>query len=186
MLKDKFTVAHFPDLFRTTKLTSRRVSFSTTPPSTPAPRPSSYAATIASPIDTTAVRVNGGHSTSVQTATPTCDDCAVLQNSKGQRLDPIINPSPALVFAQRHEKLCNEHHLLGMCSYKSCAFGHGPRLDEKGIEARWALIRQNPCPSGLECKKENCLFGHQCPDRACARIGIGCRFSRQMHNVDRM
>jgi hypothetical protein len=60
-LKDKFLVAHFPDLFRATKLMPRRVSFSTTPPPTSSPRAPSYAATIASPVDTTAVGINGSY-----------------------------------------------------------------------------------------------------------------------------
>ncbi|KAL5331189.1 hypothetical protein ACEPPN_000718 [Leptodophora sp. 'Broadleaf-Isolate-01'] len=34
-LKDKLLIARFPDVFRNTKLLSRQVSFSTTPPRTP-------------------------------------------------------------------------------------------------------------------------------------------------------
>lgn len=185
MLKDKFLVTNFPDLFRATKLPSRRVSFSTTPPSTPSPKPPSYAATVTSPIDVSAARTNSSHPTSMNSATRTVSKYQVLHNSKGQRLDAIINPPPSLVLVLRNKKLCNEYHILGKCSYNNCNYLHGTRLDEKGIQARWSLTRQTPCPSGLECENETCLFGHQCPVGACANIGNGCRFSRQMHNVDR-
>jgi hypothetical protein len=92
-LKDKFLVAHFPNLFRATKLTPRRVSFSTTPPPSPSPKAPSYAATIASPVATTAVGINGSYYPLTNTTIPVRKDYPVLQNSKGQRLDAIINPT---------------------------------------------------------------------------------------------
>ncbi|KAH8822020.1 hypothetical protein F5884DRAFT_769748 [Xylogone sp. PMI_703] len=179
-LKEKFPIVCFPDLFRNTKLPSRRVSFSTTPPSTPIPNALSYAATIASPVHAAAVRTDD-HPVTI----PARKDYPVLQNSKGQRLDAIINPPQSLVRVLRDKKLCNWYHILGECPYPDCAFVHGVRLDEKGIEARRLLARQAPCSSGLQCKDKNCLLGHQCPDKACARIGKGCRFTPEMHSVDR-
>ncbi|CZS92071.1 uncharacterized protein RCO7_00693 [Rhynchosporium graminicola] len=49
VLRDSFIVARFPDVFRTTKLPARRVSFTTTPPRTPVPP--TYAATIGRAVD---------------------------------------------------------------------------------------------------------------------------------------
>ena len=181
-LKDKFLVARFPDIFRHRKLPPRRVSFSTTPPATPIPNALSYAA-IASPVDAAAVRPDDASGLSV--TVPARRDYPVLQNRRGQRLDAIISPPQSLVNVFRDKKLCNLFHILGECPYTNCIFLHGARLDEKGIEARRLLARQAPCSSGLHCEDEKCLFGHQCPDRPCAKIGRGCRFTPEMHNVDR-
>jgi hypothetical protein len=183
VLKDKFLVARFPDIFRNSKLPSQRVSFSTTPPPTPILNTPSYAATIASPVDAAAVGTDDAYHPSV--TVPARRDYLVLQNSKGQRLDAIISPPQSFVNVMRIKKYCNMFHILGQCSYTNCSFLHGIRLDEKWIEARRQILRQTPCLSGLQCKDEKCLLGHQCPDRACARIGTGCCFARKMHNVDR-
>ena len=149
-------------------LPPRRVSFSTTPPTTPIPNALSYA-TIASSVDAVAVRSDDACGPSV--TVPARRGYPVLQNSRGQRLDAIISPPQSLVKVLRDKKLCNPFHILGECPYPDCIFLHGVRLDEKGIEARRLLARQAPCSSGLHCEDEKCLFGHQCPDRACARIG---------------
>jgi hypothetical protein len=181
-LKDKFLVACFPDIFRHTTLPPRRVSFSTTPPATPVPNALSYAA-IASPVDAAAVRPDGAFDPSVTVLAR--GNYPLLKNSRGQRLDAIISPPQSLVRVLRDKKLCNPFHILGECPYPDCFFIHGARLDEKGIEARRLLARQAPCSSGLHCEDEKCLFGHQCPDRACAKIGRCCRFTPEMHCVDR-
>jgi hypothetical protein len=179
-LKDKFLVAHFPDVFRNTKLETRRVSFSTTPPLTPAP---TYATTIKRPVDAATVKIEDAYEPSV--AVPARKKYPVLQNRKGQRYDAAINPPKSLVNVMRTTKHCNMFHLLGDCPYTKCNFLHGIRLDEKGIEARRLLLRHTPCASGLQCKDEKCLDGHQCPDRMCAKVGRGCGFTVEMHNVDK-
>lgn len=183
-LKDEFLVACFPDIFRNTKLPSRRVSFSTTPPTTPIPNAPSYAATITSPINNVpAVRPNNAYHLSA--TVPARKDYPLLQNSRGQRLDAIIKPPQTLVWALSDKKLCNPFHILGDCPYTDCRFVHGVRIDEKSIEARRLLARQTPCSFGLQCKDKKCLLGHQCPDKSCAKIERGCRFTPEMHNVDR-
>lgn len=184
-LKDKFLTVRFPDLFRAAKLMPRRVSFSTTPPPSPSPRAPSYVTTTASAVDTSAVGINSSYQPSANTAIHARQDCTVLKNSKGQRLDAVINQPPVLINLMRSLKLCNQYHILGECSFNSCNFIHGARLNDVQIEARRVVVRQTPCDSGLECKAKNCLLGHQCPDRACPKIGKGCRFPREMHNVSR-
>jgi hypothetical protein len=181
VLKDKFLVARFPDVFKNKKLPHRRVSFSTTPP--PTPIPTSYAATIGRPVDADGVRIDDAYGPSVTVHAR--KDYPVLQKSRGQRLDAIINPPPSIVKVMRTTRHCNTFHILGECIYKKCNYLHGIRIDEKGIEARRFFLRQAPCLSGLQCKDEKCLLGHQCPNRACAKIGRGCYFAREMHNVDR-
>ena len=184
-LKDKFLVARFSDVFRATKLTSRRVSSSTTPPPAANLRAPSYAATTVSAVNNTAAGTNSSYHLSTNTTISPHKDYPVLQNSKGQRLDAVISPSPTLVNIMRSHKLCNQYHILRECSFNNCSFPHGVRLNETHIEARRWVVRQTPCDSGLECKAKNCLLGHQCHDRACTKIEKGCRFPRAMHNVSR-
>jgi hypothetical protein len=180
-LKDKFRVACFPDIFRHTKLPPRRVSFSKTPPTTPIPDALSYTA-IASPLDAAAVRPYDASDPLV--TVPERKKYLLLKNGRGQRLDAIISPPQSLVRVLRDKKLCNPFHILGECTYPACTYIHRARLDEKGIEARRLVARQAPCSSGLHCDDKKCLLGHQCPDRACARIGKGCRFTPEM-NADK-
>lgn len=166
-LATHFHAARFANVFRTAKFPARRVS------SAPVV---SYAAAIASS----------------EVAQPCSSDILhaeiktnVLQNGKGQRLDSILNPSLKLVKVLRNKKQCNVFHILGDCHFVNCTFLHGVRLDEKAIEARKWIARQAVCVNGLQCRDERCLLGHQCPEETCARIGNGCRFSKEMHNVDR-
>ncbi|KAH6679186.1 C-x8-C-x5-C-x3-H type zinc finger protein-like protein [Halenospora varia] len=160
VLNDKFLVTRFPDVFRNTKLP--------------------YAATIASPVDAAAVRTDGAYYPSTNLTVPARRDYPVLQNSRGHRLDVIINPPQSLVNVMRTTKYCNLFHILGECTYTKYIFLHGIRLDETGIEARRLILHQTPCVSGLQCKDEKCLLGHQCPDRGCAKSGRVCRFPREM------
>lgn len=178
-LRDKFSVAHFPALFRDTKLPSRRTSLSTTPPplSTQAP---SYASTVSSTLPLPAAQ-----SDALATPMASHRDYPVLQNSHGHRLDALLSPHPHIVQVMRYQKMCNLYHILGKCPLRECKFDHGLRLNDAGIEARRLLGREKPCKEGLECNKRSCLRGHQCPDAACVRIGIDCQFPREMHNVDR-
>ncbi|KAI9641980.1 hypothetical protein NHQ30_009849 [Ciborinia camelliae] len=182
-LKDKFLVTRLSGVFRNTKLSARRVSSSTTPPRIPTPNTPSYAATVVSRVDsdTTSTEEASGPFGLV----PARKTYPVLRNSKGQRLDAIINPPKSLINVMRNTKHCNMFHILGECTYDKCSFLHGTRLDRKGIEARRFISRYKPCPSKLKCQDEKCLLGHQCPENACTKIGKGCRFTKEMHNVDR-
>ncbi|ESZ96593.1 hypothetical protein SBOR_3015 [Sclerotinia borealis F-4128] len=183
VLKDKFLVMHLPGLFRNTKLPARRVSFSKTPPLVSNPNIPSYTATIASSVDTDTIGAEEAceHFVSV----PASMSSTVLRNSKGQRLDAVISPPRSLVNMMRNMKHCNMFHILGECPYDQCSFLHGARLDKKGIEARRFISRYAPCSSKLKCQDERCLLGHQCPEKMCAKTGKGCRFTKEMHNVDR-
>jgi hypothetical protein len=186
-LKDKFLIAHFPDVFRNTKLPSRQAPSSTTPPSTPVSRAPSYATAMASPVDVTAATTDEGCHPSTSTTVPARMGYPILQNSRGQRLDAILNPPQSLVYALKNKKLCNAYHILGECPYPNCNknFVHGNRLDEKEIEARRLIARRTPCPSGLQCRDSKCYLGHECPDKACSTSGRDCRFPKEMHGVDR-
>ncbi|KAF7908491.1 uncharacterized protein EAF01_004246 [Botrytis porri] len=182
-MKEKFLVARFPGVFRNTKLSVRRVSLPTTPPRSSTPDTPSYAARVLGNVGSDAVSIEESSDSSV--AVPVRSKYAVLRNSKGQRLDAIISPPSSLITVMRNTKHCNMFHILGECPYEKCNFLHGKRLDKKGIDARRFISRFKPCPSKLNCGDEKCLLGHQCPDKGCARIGKGCKFNKEMHNVDR-
>jgi hypothetical protein len=79
-LKNKFLVAYFPDIFRNTKLLPQRILFSNTPPAILIPNIFSYA-TIASPVDTTAVRSNDASEPLV--IIPVYKKYLLLKNNKG-------------------------------------------------------------------------------------------------------
>lgn len=182
-LKDKFPVTRFAEVFRSTKLLTRRVSFSTTPPRSSTPSTPSYAATVMSHVGSDATDIKKVNESSM--ASPMRRGYRVLRNSKGQRIDCIITPSQSIVRIMRDTRHCNAYHILGECPYEECTFLHGIRLDHKGIDARRYLARYRPCPAKFKCQDEKCLLGHQCPEKACGKAGKGCRFPKEMHNVDR-
>ncbi|RAL65966.1 hypothetical protein DID88_005627 [Monilinia fructigena] len=183
LLKDKFLVARLPGVFRNTKLSARRLSLSMTPPPISIPNdissPENVVSSVASDVVNTEEASNPSASLPVQKNYP------LLRNSKGQRLDAILSPPTALVIVMRSARHCNPFHILGECNYEDCKYLHGVRLNKKGIEARRLISRCKPCPSKLKCKDEKCLLGHECPEKTCAKIGKGCRYPKEMHNVDR-
>jgi hypothetical protein len=131
VLKDKFITTCFPDVFRDTKLPSRRISFSLTHSPTPISRPSNYAATVGSPVI-----LDQSRQTSTTTFAPARTDYPILQNSKGQRIEEILHPPQSLVQAQRNKKLCNAYHILGVCRYSNSTknFVHGISWMKKGLK----------------------------------------------------
>ncbi|CZT41159.1 uncharacterized protein RSE6_00870 [Rhynchosporium secalis] len=125
VLRDSFIVARFPDVFRTTKLPARRVSFTTTPPRTPVPP--TYAATIGRAVD--AVKIYEANVPSV-----TADirkRYTVMQNSRvrldengiaSRRLSLRYTPCPSKLHCK------DEKCLLGhQCPDKGCIKGNGCR-----------------------------------------------------------
>ena len=189
-LKHKFLVTHLPNVFRSTELSSRRVSFSRTPPSTPIPNAPSYARATLHYANSAVAGTDSHYPQSA--AVPVHTNSSMLQNSRGQRLDSVINPVTSLVDALKDKKHCNSYHILGECLRTSgprigggCSFLHGNRLDKKGIEARRWVARQKMCPAGFKCRDEKCLNGHECPTKACKKVDKGCVFPREMYNVDR-
>lgn len=196
-LKDKFHTTSFPAVFRTTKLESRRVSFSKTatpPPSASAVKPTapSWATTISLNKDITpsanqtmnnAANQNGPISNDFGLGQPvSMPEFGVHRNGKGQRVDPPLKVSSTLVYNLKPQKLCNAYHLLGSCHTPYCKHEHGERLSAKETEALRAIARMAPCQYKLACEDEECYSGHRCPNQPC--VWNECRFSKEMHNVD--
>lgn len=182
VIKDKFRVASFANVFRHQKLfnNKRRISFHITPPATPS-------------VDYASV---AGKAPSTSAPPPTTQlspsrvpvSTQVLRNRMGQRVDAPLKYSFDDFMSLKARKLCNSFHLLGKCSsrafenYGKCQHDHDGTLNRSEMEALRAVARQSPCQRGLECNDPDCPFGHRCTRINCA-MG-DCRFSRAMNNVD--
>ena len=177
-LVEKFHSTSFPTVFRDTKIPTRRVSFSTTPPKSISPKPPSWAATVQSkPAQANNLPARQ------TTQTPPSVSVPIPRNSKSQRVDPPIKASQTMVAIMKQKKLCNNWYLTAYCPYNDCKHGHNEKLNEKQIAALRLVARCAPCSQGLDCDDEDCFSGHRCPRDHCIR-GIECRFPADMHDVD--
>lgn len=176
-LVEHFQQCTFPRVFRNTKIPPRRVSFSTTPPRSVSPKIPSYASTAA------AAKVEGSNNVLVAKADYLAEDI-IPRNSQGQRVDLPITVPRAVLDSLRGRKWCNTHYLLGYCGFmESCSYEHETPLNENQKNGLRLIARQTPCVEGLDCDDLDCISGHKCPRKPC-NYGAGCRFSREMHNVD--
>jgi len=184
-LQDHFAVVAFDDVFRKQKLQlRRRVSFhGVTPPSTPSPN---YASAAARPPIMSTAPAAGPQS-------PIPDSPGggpVLRNRLGQRIDSRLEFAADDFKRLKQQRLCNPFHILGTCPFfqrhGNCMHEHGPRLSERQIRAMRAIARMSPCQGpggGLNCDDSACIYGHRCTWDGCT-TPVGCRFPREMHNVD--
>ncbi|KAB5526489.1 hypothetical protein GE09DRAFT_1151585 [Coniochaeta sp. 2T2.1] len=187
-IKDKFRTVRFEALFRTQKLpsTKRKVSFHVTPPATPAV---DYASAASKGLtSTTPPRAAHENVPSVPQPTGAAAlSLQVLRNKHGQRVDAPLNYSQSDFNALKVRKLCNTHYLLGKCPFEKndggCTHDHLARLAPKQLDALRAIARQSPCQFGLYCSNTDCIHGHSCTRPGC--IIATCRFSKDMHDVDR-
>ncbi|KAF2262215.1 hypothetical protein CC78DRAFT_323231 [Lojkania enalia] len=167
-------------VIRDTKLTSAPPATILTPPGTPAkdnPRVTNYAAAASLSTPLSALLIpNEAASASAQGR--------IALNAAGQRIDMPIACSAASIKAMKSKKYCNEHHILGKCSYKkACKFNHGTRVTGENLEALRAVARLSACPSGLACRAVKCILGHRCLESNCRR-GSNCLFGPQLHGID--
>ncbi|KAE8154530.1 hypothetical protein BDV25DRAFT_147430 [Aspergillus avenaceus] len=189
-LSSNFATAVFPDVFRSNKIPSRRVSFSNsyiTPPSTPAQNYASAAKAAVSRSQSTSERNRSPSPLTSARASPTPPRMSVCRNSKGQRVDPPLRySSKDNVDVLKSQKLCNPFHIVGYCPYgDNCNHGHEPRLKPHQIEDLRYIARLRVCPRGIWCDDENCVCGHRCPRENCHGPGyMGCKFPKVMHWVD--
>ncbi len=176
---DKFRTVSFDNVFRSQKLVNnkRRVSFHTTPPTTPKADYASAAAKVpAAPAPSSAAQRG---STAPSMPVPS----EVFRNGLGQRVDPPLQYSNWDFQDLKGRKLCNSFHLLGKCYYKKCQRDHKEKLSPKQMVALRAVARQSHCLSGLSCSDPDCYYGHRCTRDNCDVST--CRFSSAMHGVDK-
>jgi len=172
---DKFATTTFDTVFRKSKIPSRRVSISITPPLSPSPN---YAGAV---VQSLPLRPNPNGALSPN-ARQDISELTILRNSRGQRIDSPLRYSQNDLNDLRQRKLCNSYHLLGQCPYRNCTHLHEPKLSSRQREALRYIARFTPCTNGLECDDASCIAGHQCFRRGC--VMVGCRFPREMHGVD--
>lgn len=204
-LAEKFQTTSFTSIFRKTKLPTRKVSFSETPPTSPA-------LTYASAAAVTGNSASNGSKSPRMSPVPAGAVLApltsppvqleqhqyqypyqhqkkqlmmpVYQNNKGERVDMPLKPVEGIIKLLKQRRLCYQYHLLGDCGYNTCTHGHGTRLSSaRELEALRFMARLSPCGIGLGCDLETCVAGHQCPRPGCQ--GGDCRFPREMHGVDK-
>ena len=155
-LVPKFKTTTFPTVFRDTKIPARRVSFSTTPPTSASPKQS-----WASAIQTKPQELDVRPSRQPTPPVYPVNDAKIYRNEKGQRVDPPIKASTAWINFIKPKKLCN-HHYLGHCPFNDCAHSHREKLSKEGMDALRVIARMTPCYKGLECDDESCFYGHRC------------------------
>lgn len=172
-LAGKLSVMSTPNIFRSTKIPTRRVSFSHTPPSTPTLDYASVAATRPAEI-----------SPMLSTAGSTRQSVGrVFRNGNGQRVDVPLRVSASDVTNIKAKKLCNSYHIAGSCKHEKCLHEHGTRLSGKPLEALRHIARMCPCSFGLDCDYEDCIMGHRCTKDP-GGLGAKCWFPSVMHGVD--
>lgn len=179
-IKDRFDTATFGDVFRDKKLTTlkRRVSWQTTPPSTPS---MDYAAVASRPASSPSPTAQNGTSAPPPPNSSTWRK--VLRNAAGERVDSELSHTQAEFHDVKSRKLCNRFHLVEKCLYDSgCHYKHGDRLPPREREALLAVSRLSPCSEGLWCDDPNCITGHRCVRRDCQFDN--CKFPDEMHDVD--
>lgn len=181
-IKNRFDTATFGDVFRDKKLTTlkRRVSWQTTPPSTPSMNYAAVASRQASSPSPSPAAQNG------PSAPPPPNSSTwrkVLRNAAGQRVDSELNHTSAEFYDVKSRKLCHRFHLMGKCYFDvGCHYNHGDRLPPREREALVAVSRLSPCLVGLWCDDPNCVAGHRCARRECQVEN--CKFPDEMHGVD--
>lgn len=89
----------------------------------------------------------------------------ILRNRKSQRIDRALGwysaqDYQAMKNRDGRRNLCNNYHLKGLCSSRSCGYEHGQPLTAGQLVALRAVARGNPCkPAGLNCDDPDCLNG---------------------------
>ncbi|KPI45617.1 F-box protein pof6 [Cyphellophora attinorum] len=112
-------------------------------------------------------------------------------NAFDQRIDvDIEDVDDELLETTSQLGLCLRHYLewcYEPLREGSCSIGwHGDSelfATGNGKGALRSLARLTPCPFGTACRKEDCIWGHECRGDPCKKQH--CAFGKKMHNVSR-
>ncbi|KAF3385157.1 hypothetical protein F1880_002609 [Penicillium rolfsii] len=182
-LASSFTTTSFPEVFRSQKL-SRGISFSNAA-TTPTARVT--ATTLPTSNYALAVRTAPSPPTTPPSSPSSIRNTKVpvRKNAAGQRVDsPLQYSTRGKLEALKHNKFCNQFHILGSCSWgEGCTHKHGRRLAGQDVIDLMCVARSSPCARGLKCEDEYCVSGHRCLVRGCVG-GVECKFGSEMHGVD--
>ncbi|BDD55216.1 hypothetical protein MAP00_000761 [Monascus purpureus] len=209
-VRESYRVAKFPELFRTSKITttptwtavatSNMKSFMTLSSS-----PNQYAASLSR--SSTNTSPSGSNRTS---STPSLSDSqsstefqlvtsksskpsspkTVERNKYGQRVDRLEYKNIPRDELNRIKKmkLCNYHYLLGSCPNTNCYHDHSQKLTKNELSILAAVARMTPCHFGLDCVDPDCIYGHRCPynepGKKDCHWGLTCRFDASAHGID--
>jgi hypothetical protein len=181
-LASRFFSTSFPDVFRSTQLPRRRVSFTTTPPRTPTENYAAVARNAPLTLPSSSSIPSGSMAGPSPNDVRSRSQSNVAVNAQGQRVDLPLHISNINVGALKKEKYCNMYHILGRCGYVNCEYKHGTQLTGQNLQTLRHIARLSPCPIGLECRDETCISGHRCTKNfSCT--DMNCWFG-DMHRID--
>lgn len=116
----------------------------------------------------------------------------ILVNAAGDRLDRVSKKPSQATFTNFHSKKreleatgkrgpCNSHYLGSGCLMvpSKCQYWHDG-FDKADVSVLKWFMRFQPCGEGLRCRYVWCFYGH-----ACLGCKTPCKFSWEMHNVER-
>ena len=119
---------------------------------------------------------------------PTIPAGFILMNLNDERIDEALGQPPVSAIDSFNkktkvdgERYCNMFHLQGQCPERLCRYSHDP-LSDAEVHVLRVLMRAQVCTAGLECRKANCFYGHNCVPGCVVRK---CRFNADMHTVER-
>lgn len=209
-MKASYRVTQFPEIFRTSRITSTPIA--------PIRAPLKTHIAMLSPHPASATLTRTSTNTSTSSATPTSASSwasvtalnpgdvplqpvkpaspappgtsAVERNRHGQRIDRMESkPIPKDdLYRVKKMKLCNLHYLLGNCPNTNCYHDHDHKLTKDDKEVLRSVARMTPCHFGMTCDDPKCIYGHRCPQSESGKKechwGSNCRFEPSQHGID--
>ncbi|KAL1999242.1 hypothetical protein VTN02DRAFT_4831 [Thermoascus thermophilus] len=204
-IKSAYRITKFPDLFRTSKITTTSpTSRKGSPLATPSPNQNP--ATLTRTSTNTSSSTSAAQSWASLTASSSPGDLNLVTSSKpsspapqpkvvernkyGQRVDRLdFKNIPKEELARiKKMKLCNLYFLIGDCPNVNCYHDHSYKLTKNERVILQAVARMTPCRYGLDCDDPSCIYGHRCPQSEVGKKdcfwGANCRFDESAHGID--
>ncbi|KAK6374076.1 hypothetical protein LTR64_002183 [Lithohypha guttulata] len=185
-LSDRFKIGKFDEIFRDSRIITRKVSFHEDVNRVRAT--SAHSSHTSEALSSPPMTTNDSHTTSQEEQKPSSKAKRILVNGHDQRLDePIKNLDKDLAYKLKQLKLCNRFYLSKDCSYgDSCTHSHKRVLTPFELDNLRYVARSTACEYGLDCKNPDCYNGHRCQYATrCTNWSNGiCWFSDDMHKVE--
>ena len=189
-LSPSFLVTKFSNIFRETKIPTRRLSKIGETGQDCAVPTVSYASTASKQVEgasrTTKPFVLGSvRSKSMQSSIEAGEALQEIRvNAANQRVDPKLPYyNRDLVPGLKSRKLCNRH-FLSLCNYDNCQYAHKASLDSAELAALRFIARLGACENGTNCRDAYCVASHMCTYGAKCTQPDDCRYPPSMHHLD--
>ena len=189
-LSPSFLLTRFNNIFRETKLPTRRLSKIGEAAPASAALTVSYASTASKQLDgasqiTQAFLTGPVRSKSTQNNVKAGEPLQeIWVNASNQRVDPKLPYyNKDIANSLKNRKLCNRHFLTS-CNYDNCQYGHKASLDSSERAALRYVARLGICENGTTCRDPCCVASHMC------RYGVkcnqldSCRYPAYMHDLE--